>query len=49
MKELIESKWPDILELLVKVYELSEIAVTTFIKPLTIQSVTEESITFYTS
>ena len=49
MKELIESKWPDILDILIKVHELSAVAVTTWIEPLTIQSATDDSVTFYTS
>ena len=34
MKELIESKWQEILNILVKEHEISEVAVNTWIQPL---------------
>lgn len=47
MKELIESKWEEILQILIKEHELSHVAVTTWIQPLVIQDVTDDTITFY--
>lgn len=47
MKELIESKWKEILEVLVKDYGVTKVACTTWIEPLTIQSITDNTITFY--
>jgi len=47
MKELIESKWQEILDVLVKDYGVTKVASTTWIEPLTIQSVTDDTITFY--
>jgi len=47
MKELIESKWQEILDVLVKDYGVTKVASTTWIEPLTIQSVTDNTITFY--
>ena len=49
MKELIESKWQEILETLIKDYGVTKVASTTWIEPLTIQSVTDDTITFYTT
>lgn len=46
MKELIESKWQEILNILVKEHEISEVAVNTWIQPLIIQTITDDSITF---
>ena len=39
MKELIESKWQEILNILVKEHEISEVAVNTWIQPLIIQTI----------
>ena len=47
MKELIESKWQEILNILVKEHEISEVAVNTWIQPLIIQTITDDSITFF--
>lgn len=47
MKELIESKWQEILETLIKDYGVTKVASKTWIEPLTIQSVTDDTITFY--
>ena len=47
MKELIESKWQEILNILVKEHEISEVAVNTWIHPLTIQTISDDSITFF--
>ncbi|MCI6858115.1 MAG: chromosomal replication initiator protein DnaA [Eubacterium sp.] len=47
MKELIQSKWEEILQILIKEHEISEVAVNTWIRPLTIQSVTDDTITFF--
>ena len=47
MKKLIESKWQDILNILIKEHEISEVAVMTWIQPLTIASIDEDTITFY--
>ena len=41
MKELIESKWQEILNILVKEHEISEVAVNTWIQPLIIQTITD--------
>lgn len=47
MKDLITSKWQTILDILIKEHEISEVAVNTWIQPLTIQTITDDSITFY--
>ncbi|MEE1229206.1 MAG: chromosomal replication initiator protein DnaA [Lachnospiraceae bacterium] len=47
MKELIVKKWPEILDILVKEHGISEVAVKTWIQPLTIQNIDENNITFY--
>ena len=47
MNELIESKWQEILNILVKEHEISEVAVNTWIQPLIIQTITDDSITFF--
>ena len=47
MKELIESKWDEILQILLNEHELSHVAVTTWIEPLVIQNITDDTITFY--
>lgn len=47
LKELIESKWLEILNILIKEHEITEVAVNTWIKPLTIQTITDDSITFF--
>ena len=47
MKELIESKWKEIMDVLVKDYGVTKVACTTWIEPLTIQSVTDDTIVFY--
>ncbi len=47
MNELIESKWQEILNILIKEHEISEVAVNTWIKPLVIQTITEDTITFF--
>lgn len=47
MKELIESKWQEILNILVKEHEISEVAVNTWIQPLIIQTITDDSIIFF--
>ncbi len=47
MKELIESKWNEILDMIIKEYEVAQVAVYTFIKPLKIKSLEGKTITFY--
>lgn len=47
MKELIESKWQEILETIIKDYGVTPVASKTWIEPLTIQSVTDDTIIFY--
>ncbi|MBR0381191.1 MAG: chromosomal replication initiator protein DnaA [Eubacterium sp.] len=47
MKELIKSKWDEILRVLVEQNEVSEVAMTTWIKPLELLSVDRDSVTFY--
>ena len=47
MKELIESKWLEIMDILVKEHDISPVAVSTWIQPLTVQSVTEDTVTFF--
>ena len=47
MKELIESKWAEIMDILVKEHDISPVAVNTWIQPLTVQSVTEDTVTFF--
>ena len=47
MKELIESKWQEILSILVKEHEISEVAVNTWIQPRIIQTITDDSMTFF--
>ena len=49
MKELIESKWEEIIDIIIKDYGVTKIASTTWIEPLTIHSVTDDTITFYTA
>lgn len=44
MKELIESKWQEILNILVKEHEISEVAVNTWIQPLIIQTIDRKSV-----
>ncbi len=47
MKELIESKWTQILDIIVKEHEISPVAASTFIKPLKIQSIQGDTLTFF--
>ena len=47
IKTIIESKWDEILDILVQQHEISEVAVKTWIKPLIIQSINEDTISFY--
>ncbi len=47
MKELIESKWQEIIQLLVRDHEISPVAASTFIEPLTIASIEGDELTFF--
>ncbi len=47
MKTLIETRWSEILNILIKEHEISEVAVKTWIQPLKIQNIDDSSITFY--
>ena len=47
MKKLIESRWDDILNSLIKDHEITSVAVSTWIKPLKVQQVEEDTVTFY--
>ncbi len=47
MKKLIESKWDEILSLLETQYDISKVLITTFIKPLTIFEVKNNTVYFY--
>ena len=47
MKELIESKWQEIIDIIINDYGVTKIASETWIEPLVIQSVTDDTITFY--
>lgn len=47
MKELIESKWLEIMDILIKEHDISPVAVSTWIQPLTVQSVTDDTVTFF--
>ena len=47
MKELIESKWSEIIDTLVKQHDISDVAVKTWILPLQIHSIKDDTITFY--
>ena len=47
LREIIETKWSEILDNLVQQHEISEVAVKTWIKPLIIQSIADNTITFY--
>ncbi|MBQ9155952.1 MAG: chromosomal replication initiator protein DnaA [Eubacterium sp.] len=47
MKELIESKWQEILDIIIKEHDVTSVAANTWIDPLVIQSVSEDTITFY--
>ena len=47
MKELIEARWQEILDTLVRDYGVTKVACSTWIEPLIIQSVTDDTITFY--
>ncbi|MCD8019259.1 MAG: chromosomal replication initiator protein DnaA [Clostridiales bacterium] len=49
MKEKLESKWKNILDILIKEEDVTQVAVHTWIEPLIIQSVTDDTITFYVS
>lgn len=46
MKDFIINNWEKIMDLLVKEHDVSEIAVKTWIRPLTIHEVTDDTITF---
>lgn len=46
MKDFIINNWDHIMDLLVKEHDVSEIAVKTWIRPLTIHEVTDDTITF---
>lgn len=47
MKQLIEKQWSDILNILVREHGISQVAVNTFIKPLVINSIHGDTLTFY--
>ena len=47
IKKRIETKWPEILDNLIQQHEISEVAVKTWIKPLIIHSIDDNTITFY--
>ena len=47
MKKLIESRWQDILNSLIKDHEITSVAVSTWIKPLKVQQVEGDTVTFY--
>ena len=47
MKELIESKWDDILLLLETNYDMTPIIINTFIRPLKIYEVKDNTVCFY--
>lgn len=47
MKNLIESKWTEILNILVREHEISQVAASTFIKPLEICSIKDNNLTFF--
>ena len=47
MKELIKSKWPEIINILVREHEISQVAASTFIEPLEVSSIDGDSLTFY--
>ena len=47
MKKLIESRWQDILNSLIKDHEITSVAVATWIKPLKVQQVEGDTVTFY--
>ncbi len=49
MREKIESNWNKILDILIKEQDITQVAVKTWIEPLVIQSVTENTITFFVS
>ncbi|MDO5147231.1 MAG: chromosomal replication initiator protein DnaA [Eubacteriales bacterium] len=49
MKEKIESKWNEILDILIKEEDISPVAVKTWLAPLVIQSVTDDTITIFVS
>lgn len=49
MKEKIEANWQKILDILIKEQDVTQVAVHTWIEPLTIQSVTDSTITFFVS
>ena len=49
MREKIESNWNKILDILIKEQDITQVAVKTWIEPLVIQSVTEDTITFFVS
>ncbi len=47
MKNLIESKWMEVMNILVREHEISQVAATTFIEPLQICNITDTDLTFY--
>jgi len=47
MKELIQSKWSQIIDILVRDHEISPVAASTFIEPLQIASIDGDDLTFY--
>ena len=47
MKELIKSKWSEIINILVREHEISQVAASTFIEPLEISSIEGDNLTFY--
>ena len=49
MKEKIEANWQKILDIRIKEQDVTQVAVHTWIEPLTIQSVTDSTITFFVS
>lgn len=49
MKEQIKANWKKILDILIKEQDVTQVAVHTWIEPLIIQSVTDNTITFFVS
>ena len=47
MKELIQSQWSQIIDILVRDHEISPVAASTFIEPLEIASIDGDDLTFY--
>lgn len=47
MKNIINERWDDILDLLKKEHDISPVAINTWIRPLKVQEVTDDTITFF--